>query len=200
MRKLVLAMVVLASLGVTGCKKKKKAPEPTATPTPTASASPTAEPTASPSASPDTTHAMNKMKNCPNAALGATTTVEDVEGGVKLVIVGADAAAVTEIKARTKTVIAAFKPENTEVKHTGEGTGLGAGGKCPLVLVDATAEVKETDKGVEVTLKVADAAKLDEVRKRVKERNDAMGGKGGGDGTGGGQGTGGGTGGGAGGN
>ena len=124
MRKLVLAMVVLASLGVTGCKKKKKAPEPTATPTPTASASPTA----SPSASPDTTHAMNKMKNCPNAALGATTTVEDVEGGVKLVIVGADAAAVTEIKARTKTVIAAFKPENTEVKHTGEGTGLGAGG------------------------------------------------------------------------
>ena len=54
------------------------------------------------------------------------------------------------------------------------------------------------NKGVEVTLKVADAAKLDEVRKRVKERNDAMGGKGGGDGTGGGQGTGGGTGGGAG--
>ncbi|MCC6999751.1 MAG: hypothetical protein IT370_34430 [Deltaproteobacteria bacterium] len=195
MRKLVLASVVLLSLGVVGCKKKKDKPTPTADPS--TSASPSMTPSPLPTASPvDTTHAMNKMKNCPNAAAGATTTVEDVEGGVKLVIVGADPAAVTEIKARTKTVIAAFKPENTEVKHTGEGTGLGAGGKCPLVLVDATAEVKESDKGVEVTLKVADAAKLDEVRKRVKERNDAMGGKGGGDGTGGGQGTGGGGGGG----
>jgi len=198
-RLMVVAAIAAATLTVAGCKKKKKDGEgtgagPTASPTETANPSPTASPSPT---TPDTTAGANKMKNCPNATPGATTVVADVEGGVKLTITAGDAAATTEIRERTKHLLASFKAGNTEVKHTGEGTGTGtSAGKCPLVLADATPESKDIEGGVEVTLKVADAAKLDEVRKRVKERNDAMGGKGGGDGSGTGGGTGGGGGGG----
>ena len=96
-----------------------------------------------------------------NAAAGATTTVEDLEGGVKMVIAGADATLATEIKDRAKRLLAAYKGDNTEVRHTGEGTGVGEVGKCPLVLTGATPELKETDSGVEVTLKASDAAKVE---------------------------------------
>ncbi len=198
----IVGFALVVTMAAAGCKKKKKDGE-TVTPTVDAAA---ATPTPTPTPTPDTTAGMNKMKNCPNAVDGATTTIAKTADAVELTIVGKDDAAAAEIRSRAKMLVEAAKAPAGDVKHTGVGTGGGGMGHCPVVMQDTTVAAADVDKGTKITLKPTDATKLDWLNTTVTERNTALpaaiksgdgsgtgGGTGGGEGGGGGGGTGGGA-------
>ena len=110
-----------------------------------------------------------RMAHCPSAVEGAKTTVKDTKEGVLVTVTG-PADTVAEIRARAKhTADVAKKPDATKVTHTGEGTGGGGVGRCPIVVEgDTTVDVKEIEGGVEVDVKSKkDAAAL---QKEAKAR------------------------------
>lgn len=110
-----------------------------------------------------------RMAHCPSAVEGAKTAVKDSKEGVLVTVTGA-ADKVTEIRARAKHLAeVAKKPEAAKIAHTGQGTGGGGLGRCPIVVEgDNTVDVKEIEGGVEVDVKSKkDAAGL---QKEAKAR------------------------------
>lgn len=95
-----------------------------------------------------------RMAHCPSAVEGAKTALKDTKEGVLVTVTG-PADKVAEIRSRAKHAAeVAKKPEAAKVEHTGEGTGGGGLGRCPIVVEgDTTVEVKEIDGGVEVDVK-----------------------------------------------
>jgi len=143
MRQIVIACA-LAALALGGCKKKEEgtpAPEPTAN-------EPQGEPTAETGDKPaqdesgDADRMKNKMKNCPSAVEGAATSVEKTDTGIKITVAHGDADKLAEIKARAEHLAkVAGKPE-PDIKHTGQGTGGGAEGRCPSGIKNTTLKVE----------------------------------------------------------
>jgi hypothetical protein len=110
-----------------------------------------------------------RMANCPSAVEGAKTAVKDTKEGVLVTVTG-PADKVAEIRSRAKhTADVAKKADATKIEHTGEGTGGGGLGRCPIVVEgDTTVEIKEIEGGVEVDVKSKkDAAAL---QKEAKAR------------------------------
>lgn len=91
-----------------------------------------------------------RMAHCPSSVEGAKTSLKDTTDGV-LVSVTGPAEKVAEIRARAKHVAeVAAKPEPARVQHTGQGTGGGGLGRCPIVVEGDTAvQVKEIEGGIE---------------------------------------------------
>jgi hypothetical protein len=97
---------------------------------------------------------VQRMAHCPSAITGTKTTVKDTNEGVTVTVTGS-ADKVAEIRERAKHAAeVAKKGEGAKVEHTGEGTGGGGIGRCPIVVEgDTTVSVKEIDSGVEVDVK-----------------------------------------------
>src|SRR5690606_30302562 len=113
-----------------GCKKKEEGgtADPAAEqPTEAAAKDPAAEPAAAAGA-----EMRNKMKHCPSNVEGAQSSYEKTEAALVVTITHADAATLADIKDKAEHLASvAGKPE-PEVKHSGQGTGGGAGGACPV--------------------------------------------------------------------
>lgn len=110
-----------------------------------------------------------RMANCPSAVEGAKTAVKDTKEGVLVTVTGAGDK-VSEIRTRAKHLAeVAKKAEAAKIEHTGQGTGGGGLGRCPIVVEgDTTVDVKEIEGGVEVEVKSKkDAAAL---QKEAKAR------------------------------
>jgi hypothetical protein len=118
---------------------------------------------------------VNKMMHCPSAVDGATTKVEGGKESVVVTITAGDAAKVAEIQKRAKHLASLAAPSATpENKHTGQGTGGGALGKCPVVMRDVTLKVEDQKDGAKVTVTPKNPATLGELAKISKDRAEAL--------------------------
>jgi TusA-related sulfurtransferase len=158
---------------VTACEDPPPPPtQPSASP-----ASTTPKPSAKPSATapaPSATAAADakgKMTHCPNAVTGAKTEIKDTKEGVEITVTSSDAAAVKEIRERAKHSVEASKADDAGKKHTGEGTGGGALGRCPVVAKNTVVEASDVEGGSKISVKPKDAKEADWLRRETKERN-----------------------------
>lgn len=109
-----------------------------------------------------------KMANCPSAVKDSKTTVKEAAGTIVVTVVAKDPkneAVVKDVRERAK--------KTGETKHAGEGkahggTGAGGGkeGRCPAVLEETEATVKDVAGGSEITLK---PKKKEDLKKLVEE-------------------------------
>ena len=173
--------LVLALTAAVGCKKDKKKAEPeegkapTAETTPPPTETPPPEtPPAEPPPDPSKPDMANKMANCPSAAPGATTAVKADKTSVTLTITAKDKAGIAEIQKRAKKLSSLDTSADADVKHTGEGTGGGQLGKCPVVMTDVTLKVKDSKTGTAITMTPKDKAKLADLATMAKDRVESM--------------------------
>ena len=118
---------------------------------------------------------VNKMMHCPSAVDGAATKVEGGKESVVVTITAGDPAKVAEIQKRAKHLASLAAPSATpENKHTGQGTGGGALGKCPVVMRDVTLKVEDQKDGAKVTVTPKNPATLSELAKISKDRAEAL--------------------------
>jgi len=179
---------ILLTLGLAGlafapaCKKEQKKSEGTeaaesqppvtgtsGTPAPAETPPATAEPAAG-----EAPAMANKMRRCPSAVSGAETKVEEGKGTVVLTVTAKEPAQVAEIQKRAEHLDKVEGAPDAEIKHTGQGTGGGASGKCPVVMTDVTLEVEEQTDGVKITLTPKDASKASELARTASDRVNAM--------------------------
>jgi hypothetical protein len=117
-----------------------------------------------------------RMAHCPSAVEGAKTTVKDSKEGAVIVVTG-PADKIADIRARARhTAEVAKRAEAGKIEHSGQGTGGGGLGRCPVVVEgDTTVDVKDIEGGVEVEVKTKkDVAAL---QKEVKSRAASFAGK-----------------------
>jgi TusA-related sulfurtransferase len=110
-----------------------------------------------------------RMAHCPSAIEGTKTQVRDSKEGAIVVVTGPPPK-LAEIRSRARHAAeVAKKGDAGKIEHSGEGTGGGGLGRCPIVVEgDTTVEVREIDEGVEVEVKTKkDVAAL---QKEVKAR------------------------------
>lgn len=169
---LVCAFALAASLGSLGCDDPKPAPTPTdATPKPTVAATSVKPVKPKPAATAD----RGKMVHCPSAVDGATTDIQDAEGGVVITVSAKDEAKTKEIRERAKFLAEASKTEAPGAKHDGSGAGGGALGRCPVVNRNTTVEAADVEGGSKITVKPKNAAEVDWLRRESRERLKEMG-------------------------
>ena len=165
--------LAMALISVAGCKKDKKTAEPPADDTKTAPAeTPPAE--TPPAEDPSKPDMANKMANCPSAAAGATTAVKADKAAVTVSVTANEKEVIAEIQKRAKKLATLDTSADADVKHTGEGTGGGQLGKCPVVMTDVTIKVKDLKNGSAITMTPKDKAKLADLEKMAKERAESM--------------------------
>jgi hypothetical protein len=116
----------------------------------------------------------NKMMHCPSAAPGAETKVEQTKDAVVVTVTSKDKAAVTEIQTRSKYMAGLTAGGAPKVEHTGNGTGGGALGKCPVMMADVALKAENVKDGSKITLTPKDTTKLAEVAKTAQDRAAAM--------------------------
>ena len=162
--------VLVVAFGLLGCEETKPAPtQPTASAKPTALATATA--TAMPPASASAASAkQGNMTHCPNAVEGATTDIKDTKEGVDITVTAKDDKATKDIRDRSKHLVDAAKAESATPKHTGEGSGGGQFGRCPVVMKNTGIEAKDVPGGSMISVKAKDPKEADWLRREAKER------------------------------
>ncbi len=119
----------------------------------------------------------NKAGNCPSSVTGAKSElIEDktLPNAVVLSITASDAAAVDTIRTRTAHLVGVQAAPDAQVKHSGEGTGGGAG-MCPVITSkDVTIASSEIPGGVKVVLTPAGAATAQDLAREVVGRIDQI--------------------------
>ena len=123
------------------------------------------------------TAGQNKMAHCPSAVDKTTTTVKDDPAGVLVTVVAADAkdsATESAIRDRGKALVESSKQDPTTVQHTGQGSGGGGFGRCPVVLKDTVVQGKDVPGGMSFLVKLqknpTDAKAIADLRKEARER------------------------------
>lgn len=167
----VCAFALIASAGC-GDSTSGSGALPTATATAqvkTAIASVKAPPTASPSTSSGASD-RGKMVHCPSVVEGASTDIQDVDGGVVVTVTAKDEAKTKEIRERAKFLADASKSEAAGAQHNGTGAGGGAFGRCPVVNRNTIVEAADVDGGSKLTVKPKEPGELDFVRREARER------------------------------
>jgi hypothetical protein len=158
-------LLFAAAVALTACKKDEKKEGPIGDTAKTADAAQVAAAAADAAAAPasDARAADDKMANetgnCPSTVVGAETKVVDKaskDGKVVVAITSKEKDVVPTIRARAKHLVDVQGAPDTTVKHTGEGTGGGAVGLCPVFAAEGQkVSMKEIDGGVEITLETA---------------------------------------------
>jgi hypothetical protein len=121
----------------------------------------------------------NRAGNCPSAVVGATTAiVDDKDNAGKLVlsITAKDADATGTIRKRVAHLVEVQGAPDTEVKHTGDGTGGASMGKCPVVTSkDAKITASDVDGGSKVVIEPSGALTFDALKADVENRIKTLG-------------------------
>ena len=162
----VLALIVAASIG--GCTKPKSdAPASTA---PVATAAARAPASASAAAAAPVVAPSGKMAHCPSTVTGAKTEIQDVPGGIALVVTAADEQATKEIRARASFLASSAQNDVTSTGHNGSGEGGGIFGRCPVVMRNTKVDVSEVSGGSKLVVTPRDAKEQDWVRRESRAR------------------------------
>ena len=111
-----------------------------------------------------------KMSHCPSAVDGAVTTLTNNKDGVVVLVTAKDDTATKDIRARAKHVVDVTKLDAAASTHTGEGTGGGGLGRCPVVVKDTLVTAKDAPGGTEFTVKAKKPADVPMLQKEAKER------------------------------
>ena len=170
----------LTLVSAVGCKKDTKKAEETPTEdtkTAPAEMTPPAEtppPVEAPPPDPTKPDMANKMANCPSAAPGSTTAVKADKAAVTVSVTAKEKEVIAEIQKRAKKLSTLDTSADADIKHTGEGTGGGQLGKCPVVMTDVTLKVKDLKNGSAITMTPKDKAKLADLEKMANERAGSM--------------------------
>lgn len=108
------------------------------------------------------------MRHCPLALDGATSVLEDVDGGVRFTI---DAPEATRDEARRRAHhIVEFAARKTRQGHGDfDGKGGGRMKNCPIVTDEVTITATDTDGGARVDV-VTEPARVDTLRAETRER------------------------------
>jgi hypothetical protein len=169
---LVCAFALVASLGCGDSTPSGSASSATPTSTAVKTAAPSTTPTATAAPSGSAGEGRGKMIHCPSTVDGATTDIQDVEGGVVVTVVtkDKDEAKTKEIRERAKYLVDASKSEAASSQHNGSGAGGGALGRCPIINRNTTVEAADVDGGSKVTVKPKKADEVDWVRRESRER------------------------------
>lgn len=102
-----------------------------------------------------------KGGNCPSTVLGATTKAELKDGKILVSIAADDKDAVVAIQKRTEALLKEKADGGNGSAHDQKGTHGGGMGMCPVYLGEGgTAEAKNDDKGVTVTITPKDKADI----------------------------------------
>jgi hypothetical protein len=152
---------------------KTSAPEPQAAPPPRpVDAAVAVTPTAPDAATVVDETMAKKAGNCPSTVVGAVTVVSGAgsDGHVALDITSADAGAVPAIRLRAAHLVDVQGAPPGSVQHTGEGTGGGDAGVCPVIVRDNRLELAEIDGGVRVTIWPADRDDGGKLRAEIDAR------------------------------
>ena len=116
----------------------------------------------------------NKAGNCPSAVAGAVTAIVDdpaAAGKVVLSITAKDPDATATIRKRVAHLVEVQAAPDTTVKHTGDGTGGGVLGFCPVLTTkDVKLAAADIEGGSKVTLEPQGQAALDALKKEVADR------------------------------
>ncbi len=176
MRKLLALVAVVGLVSVSACKKDEKKAEtaPTEPTTPDTTKPDEVKPDeakpdeAKPDEGPEMT---NKMANCPSSVEGAKTVVTAEDGKIVVTITGGDEA---EIRKRAVHLASLNDADASEVKHSGNGTGGGALGKCPVVLGHGEVTTADAEGGAKVTMTPKTPEGLAELNAMVRDRAAAM--------------------------
>ncbi len=110
------------------------------------------------------------MTNCPSAVKGAGTSLKEAADGVILDIIADDPAAIADIIARAHLNGSRGEPSTSGPPHTGQHTGPGTLGHCPIVHVGTTITVEEIHGGVRVTVIAKDPAAGPALQKETRAR------------------------------
>jgi hypothetical protein len=114
-----------------------------------------------------------QMAKCPSAVATAKTSVADTDDGVEVSIVGTAEGAEAKIRdlagEQAEVEVDLDKPT-----HTGEGTGGGVVGHCPIVHLGTNITLLNIPGGVKVVMKPKVADKLADLKKTVHDRVDAL--------------------------
>ena len=95
----------------------------------------------------------HKGGNCPSTVLGSTTKAELKDGKILVTITSDDKDAVLAIQKRAEALLKEKADGGSGSAHDQKGTHGGGMGMCPVYLGDGgTAEAKNEDKGVTVTI------------------------------------------------
>lgn len=176
MRKLLTLVAVVGLVSTAACKKeepKAKAP-PIAEPVqeaPVVEEPVVEEPVAEEAEGAEMT---NKMEHCPSSVAGAKTEVKANKKTVMVTVTGADEEATKEIRIRAAYLAGLNGADATEVKHSGEGTGGSALGKCPVVLGHAKLEAKDIKGGSAITMTPIEGTTLEDLIKLANDRAAAL--------------------------
>jgi hypothetical protein len=91
-----------------------------------------------------------KMRHCPLALDGASSTFREIEGGVRFVV-KAPAAAIAEVRRRAHHVVEFAARRHAKGTHGAfDGKGGGRMKNCPVVTDDVTITVTETAEGAQL--------------------------------------------------
>jgi hypothetical protein len=96
------------------------------------------------------------MKTCPNATLGAATTVTNAAYGVDMVVTAQSPEAVTEIRTRARELAKGAKPENDK--------------RCPAAVDGTTVDVEDVPGGAKLAIKGKPDA-IAVLQREVRERS-----------------------------
>jgi TusA-related sulfurtransferase len=114
-----------------------------------------------------------KMAHCPSAVDGAETKISDTQDGVSVTVL-AKGDGVKQVRDRAKALAEVSKRGTTPTadgKHSGDGRGGGALGRCPVVLKDTIVETKDVEGGAQISVKAKTAATVGMIQ--VDSRNRA---------------------------
>lgn len=156
----------LLLVAILGCKSSDSTPAPSAQP---AATPPAAAPAIDAKPAPKPPDEMDeRMRHCPLALDGATSTVEDIDGGVRFTI-KPPAAALDEARHRAHHIVE-FAAKKTRAGH-GEFDGKGGGRmkNCPVVTDDVTITETDIDGGARLDV-VTSSAHVDALRTDTRER------------------------------
>nr|HEX4313407.1 hypothetical protein [Kofleriaceae bacterium] len=164
-----MRIIALTVLALVGCTQDGTNPS-------TANSSQLSPPEPTPQARLDGARPLH-MHNCPSAIPGAATTSQPSTDGVDVTITARDPAARGEIVASALASAGRGDPRTLRIPeelHSGEHTGTGTHGACPIVHASTEITVEQIPSGVIVHERPYDAAKLPALRAAVTARVDAL--------------------------
>ncbi len=175
MRNLLALVAVVGMVSVSACKKDEKKPEAAPATQPETKPDETKPEAKPPVAKEDKAPEMtNKMAHCPSSVEGAATAVSASEGAVVVTVTAKDEAAQTEIRKRATHLASLNDADSSEVKHSGNGTGGGALGKCPVALGLGKVAAEDAEGGSKITMTPKTPDGLAELNATVRDRATAM--------------------------
>ena len=109
-----------------------------------------------------------RMRHCPLALDGATSTLEDIAGGVRFTITAPESS-VVEVRRRARHIVE-FAAKKTRAGH-GEFDGKGGGRmkNCPVVTDHVTIVATDLDRGARLDI-TTEPTRVDELRAETRAR------------------------------